>query len=127
LALKSWVEGRTGPLTLEQSPVQFTDHDHRSGNRLASYEVLGTRSSDRFPVFTVKLLWQDSEPSSEPDTVDYFVGGTQPIWVIRYDELQMLMHWEHPMDQGAPSSAQPQSETESTTTLAPHSAHDHEP
>jgi hypothetical protein len=115
LALSAWVESRAAPLLLERTSVQFSDHDQRVGNRLSSYEVLSMRASDRFPIFTVRLHWQDPGGSSEPDVVEYFVGGTQPIWVIRHDELQMLMHWEHPMDLRALGSAEPQSETESTT------------
>jgi hypothetical protein len=128
LALKGWVEGRTGPLALEQSSVQFTDHDHRVGNRLASYEVLGTRTSDRFPIFTVRLHWQDSDESSEPDTVEYFVGGTQPIWVIRHDELQMILHWEHPMTLENAGNPQPTDQAVSKPApVDPQPAIDHEP
>lgn len=105
-ALTAWVENRADPLSLAQVPIHFVDHDHRVGHRLAAFQILGATSDGRFPTLTVRLDWkpEPDAPPQEPEVVEYLVAGVEPIWVFRHDELQMLMHWDHPMPPGAVST-----------------------
>ena len=37
----------------------------------------------------------------------YVVVGRDPVWVIRYDDYEMLTHWHHPMPADKKSPAKP--------------------
>ena len=68
---------------------------HRTPTRkLTAYSILGEVPSDAPRCFAVKLTL--GNPTAEVRE-RYVVVGIDPIWVIRYEDYEMLTHWSHPM------------------------------
>ena len=63
------------------------------------FAVLGPVREDWGRGFVVRLDWGDGATA---ETATYVVAGADPIWVMRKDDIDLLMHWEHPMESAAP-------------------------
>jgi hypothetical protein len=95
IALTSWVDEDSKPQMLEGVRVQHMDRRRAQGQHPTSYEVAGSVREDWARGFVVRLTWADLP---EPETVTYLVTGIDPMWVLRRDEIELLLHWEHAMD-----------------------------
>ncbi|MFO0957878.1 MAG: hypothetical protein U0800_10530 [Isosphaeraceae bacterium] len=104
-ALGGWVERGEAQSEIDGARIELSDRRHAEGGRPSAFEVLGTIRVDWARGFVVRLTWPDE---AEPETTTYAVAGIDPIWVMRKDDIDLLMHWEHPMDPANPSEAPPQ-------------------
>lgn len=95
-ALRSWVAGEPKAPALGSVRVEHVDRRRAEGRHPTTYAVAGTVREDWARGFVVRLTWPD-EP--EVETVTYLVAGIDPIWVLRREEIDLLMHWEHPMEE----------------------------
>lgn len=105
-ALKAWQSGEPGGEIKETKPLIFvTDSHRRAGQTLESFEILGEVPGEtpRCLLIKVKL----ANPAAE-EKIRYAVIGIDPLWVYRHEDLEMILHWDHPMSPPAPT-------TESTT------------
>lgn len=106
-ALQTWTGpgGRSSQLQ-DGSRVELVDRRHAEGRRPGSYRVLGALREDWARGFVVELTWPGApEPATEQAT--YLVAGAQPLWVMRRDDIDLLMHWEHAMEAPADTPAGP--------------------
>jgi hypothetical protein len=95
-ALTAWREGRPpGPVEGTSPVVQMVDSHRRPGQKLLDYTVLGPAPGDAPRVFAVRLTL---DAPREEKRVRFAVLGIDPLWVMRYEDYEMLAHWDHPMD-----------------------------
>jgi uncharacterized protein (DUF58 family) len=102
-ALAAWQSGDPiGAVTVGSATVQVVDSHRKPEQQLKQFEVLGEVGGDSGRCFAVQLVLD-----SPPETVKarFVVIGIEPLWVFREEDLTMLSHWEHPMDD--PKPAQP--------------------
>ena len=93
--LGAWRAGKAPDVILGDRPkVHVVDKQRRAGQRLARYEVLGEVSAENARGFAVRLTFEGEE---ERPVVRYVVVGTDPIWVFRQEDYDMISHWTHPM------------------------------
>ena len=95
-ALEAWRRGEPpGAVAGTAGPViQFVDSHHKPGQRLRGFEVQTMAPGEGPRVFIVKLALE--APAEEVRT-RYVVVGLDPVWVWRYDDYEMIVHWEHRM------------------------------
>lgn len=94
-SLRTWANGDTGQLVPDANPAIMVSDGHRTPTRkLTAYSILGEVPSDAPRCFAVKLTL--GNPTAEVRE-RYVVVGIDPIWVIRYEDYEMLTHWSHPM------------------------------
>jgi len=108
-SLGKWHDSPDLATTSNPSPsVVFVDQQRRPGQRLLSFAVLGESEITGCRQYLVKLSLAEPDEST---LVAYTVFGQDPIWVYRREDLDMIMHWEHPMpaDPQAPADS-PKSE-----------------
>jgi len=93
--LKAWAAGDKSPTVPGTSPaVQVVDDYRGKGRTLTEYTVLGPVPADAPRCFAVRLtLGNPREEVRER----YVVVGLDPLWVWRYDDYEMIVHWEHRM------------------------------
>ncbi|MDB5388588.1 MAG: hypothetical protein JWM11_4234 [Planctomycetaceae bacterium] len=96
--LDSWVKGDpVGLIPNTSSPqVHITDSSRKKGQKLKSFRILGEVPGDAPRCFAVKLSF--TNPVAE-ERARYAVMGIDPLWVFRHEDLEMLAHWSHPMDE----------------------------
>lgn len=92
--LGRWVEAGDRRSEVDGVRVELSDTRNAEGARPTSFEVLGTVRADWARGYVVRLTWPDK---AEPETAAFVVAGVDPIWVMRKDDIELLMHWEHPM------------------------------
>lgn len=94
-SLRTWANGDTGQFVPDANPTIMVSDGHRTPTRkLTAYSILGEVPSDAPRCFAVKLTL--GNPTAEIRE-RYVVVGIDPIWVIRYEDYEMLTHWSHPM------------------------------
>jgi hypothetical protein len=94
-SLKQWAAGDTGQTIPGLTPgVMISDGLRTPGRTLAKYAILGPVPADAPRCFAVNLTL--GNPAAELRE-RYVVVGRDPVWVIRYDDYEMLTHWHHPM------------------------------
>lgn len=91
-ALKAW-QGGSPPGKVERPGVgvYLVDNCRPPGQRLRGYKVLGEAPGEGPRCFAAKLLLEDQE---EEQLVRFVVFGIDPLWVYRYEDYEMLIHWE---------------------------------
>jgi hypothetical protein len=95
-ALRAWQDGQApGPVAGTAPLVQVVDGHRRPGQRLQAFAVLGPAPGDGPRVFAVRLTLDGPR---EEQKVRYVVLGIDPLWVVRYEDYEMMAHWDHPMD-----------------------------
>jgi hypothetical protein len=93
--LAAWQRGEPVQPVLNTSPgVVGADGLQAAGKKLESYTILGPVAADAPRCFAVRLKIAGT---AEELRERYVVIGLDPLWVLRYDDYEMLMHWEHPM------------------------------
>lgn len=94
-ALRTWADGNPDQLVPGAKPAILVSDGHRTpGRKLTRYEILGTVPADAPRCFAVKMTMEN--PALEIRE-RYVVVGIDPIWIIRYEDYEMLTHWSHPM------------------------------
>jgi hypothetical protein len=96
--LAAWAEGRPPEAPAATRPeVYVVDKQRRPGQRLARFEVLGEVAAEKARGFAVRLNFEDPDGQ---DVVRFLVVGTDPVWVFRQEDYEMISHWMHPMKPG---------------------------
>jgi hypothetical protein len=89
-ALAAWqnggVVGRVNDI-----PVEVVDTQRRRGQRLDRFAVLGETAGDGPRCFAVRL---HLDGPREERAARFVVYGQSPLWVLRYEDYEMLAHWE---------------------------------
>jgi hypothetical protein len=92
-ALTSWRDGRPiGSIEGSSPPVRVVDLSRGSGEKLATYQVLGEADVDGRKEFTVRLTMRETRSAKE---ARYVVHGTDPIWVYRAEEFARAMDMDN--------------------------------
>jgi hypothetical protein len=90
-ALAAWVGGKAPGLMQEAGPaIQLVDSTCKPGQKLASFSILGQTNGDAERCFAVRLTF---EQPREEVRARYVVYGLDPLWVLRYEDFEMTMHW----------------------------------
>jgi hypothetical protein len=93
--LQLWASGDTSQEVPHSKPVIMVSDGHRTQKRkLTAYSILGPTPADAPRCFAVQLRL--GNPSADIRE-RYVVVGIDPIWVVRYEDYEMLTHWSHPM------------------------------
>lgn len=95
-ALGAWQAG--GPvdaLDYGGGRARLADSQQASGRRLVRFAVVGEGGAQAGRQFIVRL---ELDGPHTPQNINYVVIGIEPLWVIRQVDLEMLAHWDHPMD-----------------------------
>src|SRR5262245_27494522 len=75
--------------------IHLIDTRHKPGQKLMSFAVLGPTTGDAASCYAVRLTFDNP---SEEVRARYVVLGIDPLWVWRYEDYEMLMHWDCPME-----------------------------
>jgi len=91
--LAAWQRGESVQPVANTSPaVMGADGLQAAGKKLEAYTILGPVAADAPRCFAVRLTVAGEERRER-----YVVIGLDPLWVMRYDDYEMLLHWDHPM------------------------------
>jgi hypothetical protein len=96
-ALTAWQADRAPASVAGGAAVQLVDRQRQDGRKLRSFAVLGEVPGEGPRCFAVRLALGDPE---EEKRVRFVIVGTDPVWVFRHEDYQMLLHWECPMEDG---------------------------
>jgi hypothetical protein len=100
-ALSAWKEGRPpGPVAEGPPAVYLIDSHRRPGQTLADYEILGPTPGEGPVLLAVRLTL--ANPAAE-ERARFVVFGIDPLWVYRQEDFEMMIHMDHPMDDGKSS------------------------
>jgi hypothetical protein len=91
-ALSAWQNGLpAGEMDGGAVKIQVVDSFRRAGQILRSYEVLGeVKGKDGPRCFAVRL---ELDNPREEQKLRYYAMGIDPIWVMRQEEYDMMLHW----------------------------------
>ena len=93
--LSAWQQGNQNQAVPNATPaVMSGDSVHLAGRRLKEFAILGPVAADAPRCFAVRLVLDGPH---EEKRERYAVLGLDPIWVMRYDDYEMIMHWDHAM------------------------------
>ena len=99
--MATWKAGHPTGIVEPTSPrIQVVDTRRKPGQTLEGFEILAETADDRVRTFTVRL--DLAEPEDHP-TVRFLAVGLDPVLILRQEDHDMLMHWEHPMKPDATS------------------------
>jgi hypothetical protein len=106
-ALKAWQGGKPPPGRVQEAAptIQLVDTHHKPGQRLAGFVVLGPTPGDAHRCYAVRLTF---EGPREEVRARYVIMGQDPLWVMRYEDYEMVSHWDHPMPEKPPTPKTPQ-------------------
>jgi hypothetical protein len=93
LALRSWQKGRPpGEVEGAVSPrVILVDNGRRPGQTLSRFTILGETAGEGPRCFAVRLRLEEPE---EEQRLRFVVFGVDPLWVYRYEDYEMMIHWQ---------------------------------
>jgi hypothetical protein len=95
--MEGWRKGLTPDETVGTRPeVHVVDKQRPPDRRVTAYEILGEVSAENARGFAVRVTLDGSD---EPEIVRYLVVGTDPMWVFRQEDYEMISHWMHKMDE----------------------------
>ena len=93
--LAAWLRGgEVRPVANVSPSVMGADGNQAAGRKLEAYTILGPSAADAPRCFAVRLKLVGSRYEVRER---YVVIGLDPLWVMRYDDYEMLLHWDHPM------------------------------
>jgi hypothetical protein len=99
--LQAWQQGQGGEHLTDRLPtVEVVDSHRRPGQKLQGYAILGPVPGDSPRCFAVRLVL---DAPHEEVKVRYVVLGLDPLWVMRYDDYEMMAHMDHPIPPRLPS------------------------
>ena len=73
--------------------LHLIDSHHKSGQKLAAFTVLGPTPGDAPRCYAVRLTLDNPR---EELRARFVVFGQDPLWVMRYEDYEMVMHWCDP-------------------------------
>jgi hypothetical protein len=102
-ALTAWKNGKVPPARVQEpSPaIEFVDTHHQAGQKLTAFTVLGPTAGDAHRCYAVRLTLDNPR---EEVRARYVVYGLDPLWVSRYEDYEMMCHWDHPQTEKATAS-----------------------
>jgi hypothetical protein len=106
-ALQSWREGRPAGKVEGTSPqVYVVDTCRRPDQTLKSFTILGETAGEGPRCLAVRLRLDHPE---EEQRARFVVFGVEPLWVYRYEDYEMMIHWacSGNEDESKNSSSQP--------------------
>ncbi len=107
-SLRRWQDAPEQVLTATpRDSVVFVDQQHQPAQELHEYAILSESETESSRRFLVRLSLASPE---ETITAVYHVFGKDPIWVYRSEDLDIVMHWECPMDSDPGASSAPEAE-----------------
>jgi hypothetical protein len=92
--LESWLKGESPDVIAGDGAAVHVVDRRRRGQRLRHYEIVGEVPAENARGFAVRLTVGDAEAEQ---VMVYLVVGTDPIWVFRQEDYEMISHWMHPM------------------------------
>jgi hypothetical protein len=102
-AMTAWKSGSPpGPVPDISPAVHLTDSHRKQGQILEDFEILGEVPGNAPRCFAVRLKL--ANPSAD-ERARFVVFGIDPLWVFRHEDYDLLMHWEHPMEEKESESA----------------------
>jgi hypothetical protein len=92
-ALRSWQKGEPpGKLAGLNSPaIILNDTCRQPGQTLAHFTIVGEAPGDGPRCFAVRVSLSNPD---EEQRLRFVVYGVDPLWVYRYEDYEMYMHWE---------------------------------
>jgi hypothetical protein len=101
--LAAWQQGNRDQSVPGAKPgIMSGDSVHLAGRALKEFSILGPVAADADRCFAVNLVLDGPR---EEKRERYVVIGKDPLWVMRYDDYEMIIHWDHAMPTGAKSTA----------------------
>lgn len=102
--LDSWRSGEpVRKVGVPPRSVLVADTHRRPEQSLESFRILGEAPLADGRRFVVRL--QLSNPRQK-ERAQFLVIGVDPLWVFRQEDYDMIAHWDHPMTEPAPASAE---------------------
>jgi hypothetical protein len=103
--LAAWQQGAAPGRIESTSPaVQVADSYRKPGQTLRTYEILGQTAAEGPRCFAVRLTLENP---IEERKARYVVLGLDPLWVLSYEDYEMLAHWEMNMKGTVPAGGGP--------------------
>ncbi|HEV3022649.1 MAG TPA: hypothetical protein VGX76_09275 [Pirellulales bacterium] len=102
-ALTAWKAGEpAGPIRLADPPLnlEVDDANRRPNQRLVDFEILGEVAAEGPRSFAVRLLLDSPREELQ---VRYYLVGIDPLWVMRQEDYDLVVHWDHAMPAEAPA------------------------
>jgi hypothetical protein len=98
-ALTAWREGQPpGGVVRQAAPaIQLVDSQQKPGRKLAGFTVLGPTTGDADRCYAARLTFDGPR---EEVRARFVVFGQDPVWVMRYEDYEMMMHWCAPPADG---------------------------
>ena len=91
-ALRSWKEGKPpGKLEGTAPTVIVVDTGRRADQTLRDFTILGETPGEGPRCFAARLRLDNP---TEEQRVRFVVFGIDPLWVYRYEDYEMMIHWE---------------------------------
>lgn len=92
-ALTAWQNGATPPDLVYDGPpgIRLVDTHHQSKQTLSAFTVLGPTTGDAHRCYAVRLTMDNPR---EEVRARFVVMGIDPLWVVRYEDLEMFAHWD---------------------------------
>jgi hypothetical protein len=105
-ALTAWQSGKLPPsLVQESSPaIQLVDTHHRPGHKLVAFTILGPTAGEAHRCFAVRLTFDNPR---EEIRARFVVVGIDPLWVLSYEDYEMIKHCERPWPANSPAWKNP--------------------
>jgi hypothetical protein len=93
-ALTAWhTKGEPGQVQEADPAIHLVDTHHQPGQKLAGFKILGAAAGDADRCYAVRLTFEQPQ---EDVRARYVVFGQDPMWVVRYEDYEMIIHWDHP-------------------------------
>ena len=92
--LTAWQRDKLPDLVQESSPVIYlVDTQRQPDRKLTAFTVLGPTTGDAKRCFAVRLTLDNPR---EEVRARFVVLGLDPLWVMRYEDYEMISHWDCP-------------------------------
>jgi hypothetical protein len=91
-ALKAWQNGQpAGQIENPGVAIWMVDTHRRPGQKLERFTILGETPGDGPRCLAARLFLE-----APPDELRarFVIMGIDPLWVYRYEDFEMMMHWE---------------------------------
>jgi hypothetical protein len=92
-ALRAWQEGQApGRVAGQANPeVILVDNCRVPEQKLERFTILGETAGDGPRCFAVRVRLQNP---NEVQRLRFVVFGVDPLWVYRYEDYEMMIHWQ---------------------------------
>lgn len=95
-ALAAWQEEiPPGRIDSVRPVVMLVDTQRRKGQSLSKFQIQGETAGDGPRCFSVQATLKNPD---EEQILRFVVVGIDPLWVFRYEDYELMAHWDHPME-----------------------------